>query len=186
MGSLEITNYDVLVEPPQEGRWGDYQLAKHKSHVGNNRLQVFLNLNQSGYSNARQRGDFNACNSIVEKIVSTVCHQCVPRGRFLVSADAGMGNVVWSIMDEENAKALVHKVLQPANSVMETNASVNQNQNNVPAFPAMPMPMPLPPKPVDDGQKRRRRSSMTLLTGYGKTSQIQVTWMNLPCRRSRT
>jgi hypothetical protein len=163
MGSLEITNYDVLVDPPQGGRWGEQQLVKHKDHVGNNRLQVFLNLYQAAYNDARLRSDLIGCNSIVEKIVQTVCHQCVPRGRFLVGADSGMGNVVWSIMDEDNAKALVHKVLQPQPEEMVIHApKANTPMNttmNMDTFPRLVLPSK--PKPmIDEGQKRRRRSSL--------------------------
>lgn len=138
MDSTSITNYDVLVEPPISGQTGDYRLDKHKSHVGNNRLEVFLNLYQQAYSGARQRGDFNECNSIVDKIVGTVCHQCVPRGRFLVSSTTDNGQLLWNQLDEDRAKVLLHKVLQPAQSVSnQGEASKN-----------------------DEGQKRRRRSSL--------------------------
>jgi hypothetical protein len=142
MESASITNYDVLVEPPSlGGQSGDYQLAKHKNHVGNNRLEVFLNLYQQAYDGASIRGDFNECNGLVDKIVSTVCHQCVPRGRFLVSASAGgdNGTVVWNQMDEGTAKALLHKVLQPPPGMKSTNTGTAKD---------------------DEGLKRRRRSSL--------------------------
>jgi hypothetical protein len=138
MESMSITNYDVLVEPPMQDRSGNYQLDKHQSHVGNNRLQVFLNLYQQGYNSARQRGDFNECNSIVDKIVGTVCHQCVPRGRFLVSSVVGNGTVLWNQVDEPSAKALLHKVLQ------STRPGMNQSGLSQ----------------EDGGQKRRRRLSL--------------------------
>lgn len=141
MDSASITNYDVLAEPPSSvgGQSGDYQLAKHKNHVGNNRLEVFLNLYQQAYDGASIRGDFKECNGLVDKIVSTVCHQCVPRGRFLVSAGGDDGNVVWNQMDEGTAKALLHKVLQPPPSMNSTNTGNAKD---------------------DEGLKRRRRSSL--------------------------
>jgi hypothetical protein len=134
MDASTITNYDVLVEPPSlpgdEG--GDYQLAKHKNHVGNNRLDVFLNLYQQGYDFAFKRGNFDECNSIVQKIVQTVCHQCVPPGRFLVCSKdlRNIDRVVWTHMPEDQAKNLLHKILQPTRTSF------------------------------DDGLKRRRRSSL--------------------------
>jgi hypothetical protein len=142
MNSMSITNYDVLVEPPMAGKSGEYQLAKHKNHVGNNRLEVFLNLYQQAYNGARQRGDFNECNNLVDKIVGTVCHQCVPRGRFLVSSTADNGNLLWNQMDEDMAKALLHQVLQPTKYINATNS----NHGGA--------------SPNDEGQKRRRRSSL--------------------------
>ena len=161
MGSLEITNYDVLVEPPQCGRFGEYQLTKHKNHVGNNRLQVFLNLYQEGYNSARQRSDFNACNNIVDKIIQTVCQQCVPKGRFLVSTDNGAGGVTWSMMSDDNAKNLIHKVLQPPDPPPQQPPTqpMPMSMTRNPGMNAPPVK--LPPKPtIDDGQKRRRRSSL--------------------------
>ena len=140
MDSASITNYDVLAEPPSlGGQSGDYQLAKHKNHVGNNRLEVFLNLYQQAYDGASIRGDFNECNGLVDKIVSTVCHQCVPRGRFLVSAGGDNGNVVWNQMDEKTAKALLHKILQPPPGTKSNNTGTAKD---------------------DEGLKRRRRSSL--------------------------
>jgi hypothetical protein len=155
MDPTSITNYDVLVEPPIPGKTGDYQFAKHKSHVGNNRLQVFLNLYRPAYNGALQRGAFSECNGIVDTIVSTVCHQCVPRGRFLrssmVAAGDGKDVVLWNQVNEDSAKTLLHEVLQPAKPAM-----------NFGAFPQKPvMDLGVFPSKVDDGaQKRRRRSSL--------------------------
>jgi hypothetical protein len=155
MDSTSITNYDVLVEPPTPGKSGDYQFTKHKSHVGNNRLQVFLNLYQSAYNGALQRGAFSECNGIVDTIVSTVCHQCVPRGRFLLSSMVAVGDgndvVLWNQVNEDSAKTLLHEVLQPAKPAM-----------NFGAFPPKPgIDLGVFPCKVDDGaQKRRRRSSL--------------------------
>lgn len=140
MDLSDITNYDVLVEPPSPGReGGDYQLAKHKSHVGNNRLEVFLNLYQQAYEKAHQAGNQQECSKIVEKIVDTVCHQCVPRGRFLVSIANHMDRNVsnWEQMSEENARRLLHNVLRP---------------QQIPSLKS--------PSVADDNLKRRRRSSL--------------------------
>ena len=139
MDSMSISNYDVLVDPPVAGKTSDYQLAKHKNHVGNNRLQVFLNMNQHSYNTASQNGDLNKCNSIVDKIVGTVCQQCVPRGRFLVSSK-NENSVQWNQMDEDTAKAMLHRVLQHAKATVSTKPNVINGS--------------------DEGQKRRRRSSL--------------------------
>ena len=141
MDSSSITNYDVLVEPPTipGGEGGDYQLAKHKNHVGNNRLDVFLNLHQSAYDDAFCKGNFDTCNEIVQKIVGTVCHQCVPPGRFLVCSKdpTSADRVLWTQMTEDKAKNLLHKVLAP-----QQPTKLKSNKRN------------------DDGMKRRRRSSL--------------------------
>jgi hypothetical protein len=142
MELTDITNYDVLVELPSPGlQSGDYQLAKHKNHVGNNRLCVFLNLYQQAYDGASCRVDFNECDRIVDKILDTVCHQCFPRGRFLVSLTSqnGAGVALWTNMQEQTAKTLLHKVLQP------TTEAKNKTESG---------------KKGDEGLKRRRQSSL--------------------------
>mmetsp|Transcript_44900 Transcript_44900/g.108498 ORF Transcript_44900/g.108498 Transcript_44900/m.108498 type:complete len:469 (-) Transcript_44900:514-1920(-) len=135
MNDIDITNYDVLVAPPIPGKSEEYQLDRGKNHAGNNRLEVFLNMHRSSYDSARSRADFGECDNIVEKIVATVCHQCVPKGRFLVSSsNANGGSVNWNQMDEQNAKLFLHSVLRP-----------------------------IKPPPMQDNfdeKKRRRRSSL--------------------------
>jgi hypothetical protein len=138
MHSAKITNYDVLVEPPIPGKGsGEFQLDKGQNHAGNNRLEVFFNMNRQSYDSARQRADFNECNKIVDKIVATVCHQCVPNGRFLVSSTNG-GIVLWNQMDEQSAKLLLHSILQPVNILPQLSQQ------------------------VDDAEKKRRRRSSLL------------------------
>ena len=149
MDSASITNYDVLVEPPIPGKSGDYQLDKHKNHVGNNRLGVFLNLHRPGYDSAWKRSDMNECNNIVDKIFNTVCEQCVPRGRFLVSSSPnGNGDdslpLVWNQMDEISAKTFLRSVLQPTETTTTTNTNTSGTDQ------------------AEDSEekKRRRRSSL--------------------------
>ena len=118
MDSGDITNYDVLVEPPTPGKSEDYQLDKHKNHIGNNRLRVFLNLHRLPYESAWQRDDFEECNKIIDKIFKTVSEQCVPRGRFLVSSSSANGDlsdtISWNAMEEASAKIFLRNVLLPA------------------------------------------------------------------------
>lgn len=139
MNSEEITNYDVLVEPPIPGEGsGEFQLDNARNHTGNNRLEVFLGMDRENYDSARQRADFDECNRIVDKIVLTVCHKCEPNGRFLVSAAIG-GSVLWNQMDEQSAKLLLHSILQP-----------------VTILPQRPQTV------VEDTEKKRRRRSSLL------------------------
>jgi hypothetical protein len=154
MLSAKITNYDVLVEPPIPGEGsGEFQLDKGQNHAGNNRLEVFFNMYRQSYDSARQRADFNECNKIVDKIVVTVCHQCVPNGRFLVSSTNG-GTVLWNQMDEQSAKLLLHSILQPVNILPDI----------LPDIPPSMLPNMLPKKSkqVDDAEKKRRRRSSLL------------------------
>lgn len=135
MDSLDITNYDVLVSPPIPGKSEEYQLDKSKNHAGNNRLEVFLNMHRSSYDSARKLADFEECDNIVDKIIATVCHQCIPKGRFLVSSiDHKTAEILWNQMDEQNAKLFLHSILRPIK--------------------------PLSAQPSLEEKKRRRRSSL--------------------------
>jgi hypothetical protein len=78
---ISIENYDVLMDPPINGKYGQYQLDKYQDHVGNKRLEVFLNLHRQSYQEARQRNSTLELDSIVEKITS------LP-GRFLWNANS--------------------------------------------------------------------------------------------------
>jgi hypothetical protein len=145
-GLISITNYDVLTEPPVNGTFGRYQLDHYKSHVGNNRLQVFLNLYQQGYDDARLRGDTAELKAIVEKIVATVCQQCVPPGRFLWNANSSSTTPtptepLWQTMQPDQVQNFLHAVLQPQ-----------------PPPPAVAVAPPFS-HPMDN-PKRRRRSSL--------------------------
>jgi hypothetical protein len=153
MHSAKITNYDVLVEPPIPGKGsGEFQLDKGQNHAGNNRLEVFFNMNRQSYDAARQRADFNECNKIVDKIVATVCHQCVPNGRFLVSS-TNDGTVLWNQMDEQSAKLLLHSILQPVNILPQLSQQVDDAEKKI---------LPQLSQQVDDAEKKRRRRSSLL------------------------
>jgi hypothetical protein len=158
---ITISNYDVLADPPSgihDGKLGDYQLESYRSHVGNNRLQVFLTLYSQAYVGAHQRGDTNECNSIVDKIVNTVCQQCVPPGRFLVNANAnqgvgeGGGNPVWQQMEERTVKKLIHAILKPTPGLDSAEIGLNSSSTTTTAI--------LNSSIASDSQKRRRRSSL--------------------------
>eukprot|EP00980_Cylindrotheca_fusiformis_P009174 scaffold1996_cov127-Cylindrotheca_fusiformis.AAC.11 len=68
-------------------------------------------MHREHYDGAFKRADFNECNRIVDKIVATVCHECVPKGRFLLRSSKGE-SVQWNMMDEQSAKMLLHSTLQ--------------------------------------------------------------------------
>lgn len=182
-----ISNYDVLVEPPIPGMSTTFNLAKPQDHVGNNRLQVFLDLNRPAYVDAKQRSDLQECNKIVDAIVDTVCNKCVPRGRFLVCRTAAVSNGVpviqWHQIDESTVKELLHNVLNPPASPEKSLSSSFTKSDDKPditpstATQSLPEPAgvvsseeilssQLPPISEgtavddDDGQKRRRRSSL--------------------------
>lgn len=176
-----ISNYDVLVDAPIPGMSTEFSLAKHKDHVGNNRLQVFLTLYQQSYQTAFQQGNQDECNKLVDKVVDTVCNQCVPRGRFLASQSVVVGNsmpmIQWNQMEAAMIKSLLHRVLKPVESAsstviggmaavgkpeMQTLPSEKTTTSETSETKKEPSIFPPPPIPkgLDDGQKRRRRSSL--------------------------
>eukprot|EP00529_Nitzschia_sp_RCC80_P011574 CAMPEP_0113453206 /NCGR_PEP_ID=MMETSP0014_2-20120614/7240_1 /TAXON_ID=2857 /ORGANISM="Nitzschia sp." /LENGTH=628 /DNA_ID=CAMNT_0000344597 /DNA_START=222 /DNA_END=2108 /DNA_ORIENTATION=- /assembly_acc=CAM_ASM_000159 len=177
---ISITNYDVLLEPTDtaDGSYTKRQLAKNSDHVGNNRLQVFLNLYQQAYDTARQSGNKSECDGIVSKIVNTVCQQCVPPGRFLVDVSSNAAAAassssrttsstpVWSVLDENEAMKLIHAILQPTSAppaaaaprksvaMSSTSEATKMSANITNTANASNN------NNTDDGQKRRRRSSL--------------------------
>lgn len=181
-----FSKYDVLVAPPSPGLSTEYSLTKHQDHVGNQRFQVLLNMNQESYRNSQKRGAVDECNQTVDTLVDTVCNQVVPRGRFLVSSSFVVGNAMptlqWNPMDDQVVKDLLHKVLKStepmANTVLSSSSSCDGNtcssiaaaaasvkfslENNeaLDVEPARAFPPPLGQQRNDDGQKRRRRSSL--------------------------
>ena len=184
---IAITNYDVLLEPTDtaDGSYTERQLAKNSGHVGNNRLQVFLNLYQQAYDTARQSGNKSQCDGIVSKIVNTVCQQCVPPGRFLVDISSinavGVGAVasssssrttlstpVWNVLDEKEAMKFIHAILQPTSAPpaatlppkSATGASSFETTKGFGTKITINANSNNNNNNADDGQKRRRRSSL--------------------------
>ena len=177
-----LSKYDVLTQPPVPGVSTEYSLEEHSHHIGNQRFHVLLAINQDSYEKARLKGDFVECNRLVDGLVDTVCNQVVPRGRFLESLSKGgtientaLGHQ-WKNMAENTIKSLLHKELTsfrdrlpvnpndtPASAFAETSSSRIDSaikfEAQVPSTSSVPS-MPEPMEDLDDGQKRRRRSSL--------------------------
>jgi hypothetical protein len=177
-----LSKYDVLTQPPVPGVSTEYSLEEHSHHIGNQRFHVLLAINQDSYEKARLKGDFVECNRLVDGLVDTVCNQVVPRGRFLESLSKGATiektalEHQWKNMDESTIKSLLHKELTsfrdrlpvnpndtPASAFAETSSSLidsaNEFEAQIPSTSSVPS-MPEPMEDLDDGQKRRRRSSL--------------------------
>ncbi|KAG7361690.1 hypothetical protein IV203_036791 [Nitzschia inconspicua] len=184
---ISIENYDVLLEPPVNGQYGQYQLELYQGHVGNKRLEVFLNLHQQAYQEARQRNDTSELDSIVDKITS------LP-GRFLWNSKSDTTAPVWQSLSTDQVRAFLHAILQqhlsqqqqqqlqpqssysPKHNLLQQEQQQQQQQqqcsNNSSAtsslfnIPSQRGVSPnnnghgLSPIRKDDPQKRRRRSSL--------------------------
>jgi len=77
--SSEITNYDVLLARDANG----YCMVMDFEHVGNRRFTVLCDIHRERYIVALGGNDTTECERLVDKIVYTVCNECVPNGRFL-------------------------------------------------------------------------------------------------------
>mmetsp|Transcript_7482 Transcript_7482/g.13471 ORF Transcript_7482/g.13471 Transcript_7482/m.13471 type:complete len:706 (-) Transcript_7482:225-2342(-) len=92
---LVANNYDVLVvwigqtetdtdSTNNETRSGAFHLTPN--HVGNQRFEVFLKMERSAYMQVLLSSGpdtTSECDRIAAKLVQKVCHECVPKGRFL-------------------------------------------------------------------------------------------------------
>ena len=174
-----LSKYDVLTQPPVPGVSTEYSLDKHSHHVGNQRFHVLLAINQDSYQKAISKGDFVECNRLVDGLVDTVCNQVVPRGRFLESIGGTIEDTTlelqWRNMDEMTVKSLLHKALTSSRDRFpgnpnDTSASAsgdtstgieyaNDLEAQMPSASSIPS-MPDHTEDLDDGQKRRRRSSL--------------------------
>lgn len=76
----DISNFDVLLRKHEDGH---VEIMSYKDNVGNRRLQIFLDIHRSSYNEALHKNDLEECERIAGKVVYTICHSCVPKGRFL-------------------------------------------------------------------------------------------------------
>jgi hypothetical protein len=81
--------------------------------VGNNRFQILLQIHREAYNLARLGGDTTECERIVDKIVNTVCVECVPNGRFLerLSSFTDMTEGQWRELFPPEVKTAVQVLL---------------------------------------------------------------------------
>eukprot|EP00978_Attheya_sp_CCMP212_P018199 scaffold49494_cov49-Attheya_sp.AAC.3 len=92
---LVANNYDVLVvsigqsqtdSTNNETRSGSGAFHLTPNHVGNQRFEVFLKMERSAYMQVLLSSGPDTtfeCDRIAAKLVQKVCHECVPKGRFL-------------------------------------------------------------------------------------------------------
>mmetsp|Transcript_21624 Transcript_21624/g.38737 ORF Transcript_21624/g.38737 Transcript_21624/m.38737 type:complete len:316 (+) Transcript_21624:231-1178(+) len=74
-----IHNYDVLL---LQNANGEPLRFAPGNHVGNQRFLVLLSLFRQRYLQADLFGHKYDCLSIAQEVFETVCHKCVPNGRF--------------------------------------------------------------------------------------------------------
>lgn len=76
----DTSNYDVLFLADNDKTRIQFAPGPH---VGNQRFRIFLNMHRQAFEVAESNFDNEECERIAGIIVHTVCHECVPKGRFL-------------------------------------------------------------------------------------------------------
>lgn len=79
-----IRSYDVILSRNAEGQC----IVLTGDEVGNKRLKVLLDIHRDAYVLARNGNDTTEMDRIVDKIINTVCVECVPNGRFIEKTPA--------------------------------------------------------------------------------------------------
>ena len=76
----DISNFDILLHKHEDGH---VEMMSFNDTIGNRRFQIFLDIHRRSYNEALHKNDLEECERIIEKVVYTICHSCVPKGRFL-------------------------------------------------------------------------------------------------------
>lgn len=77
---FDVTKYDILLRKHENNH---VEIMSFGDHVGNRRFQILLEIHRKAYNVAVGKQDSVECESILDDIVRTICHKCVPNGRFL-------------------------------------------------------------------------------------------------------
>jgi hypothetical protein len=109
ISTMTISNYDVLIDGSYEHRFK----LMDDDHVGNKRFEVVLNLHRTEYDNANSTQNQEEMERIVGRIITIVCRQCIPRGRFLEKVAVHLeGEPEWMDLGEGIlARLRVHQAL---------------------------------------------------------------------------
>ena len=76
----DISNYDVLLSKHEDSH---VEIMSFSDHIGNRRFQISLDIHRSSYNDALLDNNLEECELILKNVAETICHNCVPKGRFL-------------------------------------------------------------------------------------------------------
>lgn len=100
--SIQISNWDVLLQISERSGGSGYELCSESNHVGNNRFDVLLNMNRSHFEEAQKEGDSMPA---VKRLIGIVTEQTSPPGRFLLRGST------WTIVPPDDVIAFVTELL---------------------------------------------------------------------------
>ena len=105
-----ITSYDILLRRHKDNH---VELVSFADFVGNRRFQITLEINRSSYNQAIAQNDTEKCEKILNDIAHTICHECIPRGRFLEqvlrSTDNGIEAIWYDLGDGPLARERIRR-----------------------------------------------------------------------------
>lgn len=140
-----------------------YHLTPSTNHVGNNRLEVFLNMNRTEFEDHLAQSNEEKCSIVVDRVYDIVCNQCVPRGRFLTSkVNKLRGGFQYEILSEYICKIIIRNALEKpvASNNNDTNKSSDLQQEDEDEM-------------EDDFELKRRRRSSLLRRSVQQDSQVK-------------
>ena len=75
----DVNTYDVLLRKHKNNH---VEIMSFGNHIGNRRFQILLEIHRLSYNTAMQENDTSKCDRILHSIAHTICHNCIPNGRF--------------------------------------------------------------------------------------------------------
>mmetsp|Transcript_44617 Transcript_44617/g.108153 ORF Transcript_44617/g.108153 Transcript_44617/m.108153 type:complete len:697 (+) Transcript_44617:238-2328(+) len=144
---FDVADFDVLSDELDMGGGGDgsddaiYVLDDYNGQIGNNRLNVLIEMNHEAFSMNFNKNDQDECEKIVDQIYGVT----MARGRFLslktsvVPGEEGRDHdrddinrkPAWKILNEEQSKELVRQALRSPLSEREIGEPLDAYANNV-------------------------------------------------------
>jgi len=77
---FQISNYDILLRKHKDNH---IEMISFNDHIGNRRFQILLEMNRISYNRAMVENGYEGCERVLENMVHALCHECIPKGRFL-------------------------------------------------------------------------------------------------------
>lgn len=75
----DLNTYDVLLRKHTNNH---VEIMSFGNHIGNRRFQILLEIHRLSYNATIQENDASQCDRILHSVAHTICHNCIPNGRF--------------------------------------------------------------------------------------------------------
>jgi hypothetical protein len=141
-----------------------YVLDDYRTHIGNTRFAVLVDMYREAYNTLLMRGNDIECEKIVERIVGVACHKDVAitlnKGRFLVRE---FGEGAWVCLDEDESREVARQALAAPETALEEQEDDAGEIITSTVFSAMNLSAGVPSLDTSDfnnDKKRGRRRSL--------------------------